>query len=639
MKHVLVGLMVVALAGAAFAQSGDKRILAARDALRSGDHATLERLAASADDHLLGHYVEYWRLLSHLDRRDTPPPTAALQAFVTLHSGSVPATRLAAHWLRRLAADEDWEGVLRVFPHTEPDVELRCLAWQAHHRLGDAAVLDEVAASWRELLANPVACDAVLEAVATTAHVALDEVWWRFRQQIDSRDPSPAHATLEWLGVGQERALRQLLADPAGYLDRLPDDFHRTRAGRELALAALVRLARRDPPLAHVRLLRRAERFTADEQRHAYLALGYHGALSRLPLTTEWYRAAGEVDMTASQREWRVRAALRAGEWNYVEQAIDGLDATQRSDPEWVYWLARARAERGDRSGAEALYAQIAKGYGYYPMLAAEELGRPFVAPERSAALAPEDKARAALDPDIRRAMRFYALGLPTEGLREWIAALRGRDRGFILGAAHVALDQGLLERAINAAEYADAGDNFELRFLTPYRELVEPQVTRQNLDLAWVYGLMRQESRFNIPARSSAGAQGLMQVMPATGRWVARQIGLKSYHPRMLNDPKTNVLLGTSYLRLILADLDDHPVLASAGYNAGPSRARRWRGDTPIEGAIYVATIPIDETREYVQKVLVNKVVYAALLEGRAQSLKARLGTIPAAVETTANR
>src|SRR5690606_13933369 len=152
MKHVLVGLMVVALAGAAFAQSGDKRILAARDALRSGDHATLERLAASADDHLLGHYVEYWRLLSHLDRRDTPPPTAALQAFVTLHSGSVPATRLAAHWLRRLAADEDWEGVLRVFPHTEPDVELRCLAWQARHRLGDAAVLDEVAASWRELL-------------------------------------------------------------------------------------------------------------------------------------------------------------------------------------------------------------------------------------------------------------------------------------------------------------------------------------------------------------------------------------------------------------------------------------------------------------------------------------------------------
>ncbi|MBA4741156.1 MAG: lytic transglycosylase domain-containing protein [Azoarcus sp.] len=639
MKHVLVGLMVAVLAGATLAQSGDKRILAARDALRSGDHATLERLASSADDHLLGHYVEYWRLLSRLDRSDEAVPSAALQAFVTLHSGSVPAARLAAQWLRRLAVDEDWEGVLNVFPHTEADVELRCLAWLARHHLGDATVFDEVATAWRDLASNPAACDPVLETAATTARVPVDEVWWRFRQQIDSRDPSPARTTLEWLGVGQARPLRQLLADPAGYLDRLPEDFHRSRAGRELALAALVRLARRDPPLAHVRLLRRAEHFTTDEQRHAYLALGYHGALSRLPLTTEWYRAAGDIDMTAGQREWRVRAALRAGEWEYVEQTIDGLDSAQRSEPEWIYWHARALAERGNHEAAKARYAEISGQYGYYPMLAAEELGRPFVAPERSAALAPEDKARAALDPGIRRAMTFYALGLPTEGLREWIAALRGKDRDFILGAAHVALDQGLLERAINAAEYADAGDNFELRFLTPYRELVEPQVVRQNLDLAWVYGLMRQESRFNIPARSSAGAQGLMQVMPATGRWVAGQIGLKSYHPRMLNDPKTNVLLGTSYLRLILADLDDHPVLASAGYNAGPSRARRWRSEHPIEGAIYVATIPIDETREYVQKVLVNKVVYAALLEGSAQSLKARLGTIPAAVETTANR
>ena len=182
---------------------------------------------------------------------------------------------------------------------------------------------------------------------------------------------------------------------------------------------------------------------------------------------------------------------------------------------------------------------------------------------------------------------------------------------------------------AINTAERTDPQANYDLRFLTPYRQLIEPQVHQQGLDMAWVYGLMRQESRFIAPARSSAGAQGLMQVMPATGKWVARKIGLAGYHQGMLTDPDTNVLLGTSYMRLILEDLDDHPVLASAGYNAGPGRARKWRDERPLEGAIYAETIPFDETRDYVKKVMANAVIYAAMLEAKPQSLKARLGTI----------
>ena len=126
--------------------------------------------------------------------------------------------------------------------------------------------------------------------------------------------------------------------------------------------------------------------------------------------------------------------------------------------------------------------------------------------------------------------------------------------------------------------------------------------------------------------AASSAGAQGLMQVMPATGRWVARKIGMTDYRRSRLQDPHTNVLLGTSYMRIVLDDLDDHPVLAAAGYNAGPGRAKRWRDGRSLEGAVYAETIPFDETREYVKKVMANAVIYAALMEGRPQSLKARL-------------
>lgn len=638
MKHTLISLILLTACSISVARDlpGDSRILAARDALRTGDRVTLESLAAVSDlRHPLDHYVEYWLLLNRLARPD-PAPGADIEAWLASNPNTVPATRLRAQWLRRMAEDGDWSGYLSVFAqHAERDEELLCLAWQARLALGDRAVLDEAAQVFATLAHSHPACDPVFETAVQQGKVAEDDAWWRFRRQIDSRQPDTARRTLQWLGV-DPRPFGRVLSHPAEYFDRLPQDFAKTRAGRELALAALVRLARNDVPPAHVRFLRRFENFSVEEREWMYAVLGYMGALSRLPLTNEWYATAGNAPMSAVQRAWRVRAALRAEDWPLVERSIERLHASEQTEVEWVYWRARARAAQGDRATAERLFRQIADGHGYYPMLAAEELGRRFAVNGQRDAISPADKSRAAADPGINAALTFYRLGLDTEAVREWIHAMRGKSRDFMVAAAHVALDHGLLDRAINTAELADAGTNFEIRFLTPFRELIEPQALRQQVDLAWIYGLMRQESRFNIPARSGAGARGLMQVMPETGRLVARQIGMPGYNPRMLNDPETNVLLGTSYMRMILDDLDQHPVLASAGYNAGPNRAKRWRGERPIEGAIYVATIPIDETRDYVQKVLVNKVVYAAMLEGRPQSLRERLGVIPPAATPT---
>ena len=169
------------------------------------------------------------------------------------------------------------------------------------------------------------------------------------------------------------------------------------------------------------------------------------------------------------------------------------------------------------------------------------------------------------------------------------------------------------------------------MRYLSPYSDQVRPAARKQSIDDAWVYGLMRQESRFITNARSTVGASGLMQLMPATARWVARKIGLKDFHPSQVNDTEVNVLLGTSYMRMVLESLDNHAVLASAAYNAGPGRARKWQADAPLEGAIYAETIPFTETRDYVKKVMSNAVYYSALFEGRPQSIKSRLGVIGA--------
>jgi soluble lytic murein transglycosylase len=420
------------------------------------------------------------------------------------------------------------------------------------------------------------------------------------------------------------------MRSPGPYLDRLAPNFAATRAGRELALAALVRLAREtDAHAAHSRLQRISDRLDHDERAYAYAVLGHHAALARMPEAAAWYRAAGEIPMSSEQRAWRVRAALRTRDWRMVQSAIEAMPAREQALPEWTYWLGRAHAAFGRNAESEALFARIAGEPHFYGLLAAEEGGQLFAPPPPGSAVSAEDAARVAAAPGLRRALALHRLDLRTESIREWNWALRGQDDGFLVAAARLALQNEIFDRAINTAERTDPRANFDLRFIAPYRQVIEPQVHQQGLDIAWVYGLMRQESRFIAPARSSAGAQGLMQVMPATGKWVANKIGLAGYHPGMLTEPDTNVLLGTSYIRLILEGLDNHPVLASAGYNAGPGRARRWRDEQALEGAIYAETIPFDETRDYVKKVMSNAVIYAAMFEGRPQSLKARLGTI----------
>ena len=628
-----VGMLVT---GAAFGQTttdfGDERIVAAREALRKGDRNSLDRLALTRSSHTLDAYVRYWRLFNVLARPESPPEHE-LETFLAEEAGSLLAERLRADWLRRLAKDGDWSQFVARYPGlVNPDREMRCTAWTARLMTGDRNVLTEVATEWRNLDDAPAACDTVLRAAHASGQVAEEEIWRRARRQVDTRKPDDARLTWGWLPANsapQPAQAEQALHSPAAWLDRLPANFAVTRAGRELVLAALTRIAREDANAAYARLLSLQDRLGSEERSHSHAVIAMHAAQNLQPDAAALYRAASGAELTPVQRAWRVRAGLRAGHWQDVRAAVEALPDAERQQPEWIYWLGRALAAEGQREAAEALFARIAGEPHFYGILAGEELGQRFAPPVANGLLPAAKLEEAENDPSLRRALALYRVDMRAEAIREWIWALRDRDEQFRLAAAHIALRNEIYDRAINTAELANPRANFELRFLTPYRDLIEPQVRNQGLDLGWVYGLMRQESRFVVPARSSAGAQGLMQVMPATGKWVAGKIGMNGYHHGLLSDPDTNVLLGTSYMRLILDDLDNHPVLASAGYNAGPGRARRWRDERPLEGAIYAETIPFDETRDYVKKVMANAIVYGAMLERQPQSLKARLGVI----------
>ncbi len=341
------------------------------------------------------------------------------------------------------------------------------------------------------------------------------------------------------------------------------------------------------------------------------------------------------MPLTEVQHEWRVRAALRAGDWAAVLAATDAMPAAQAQEPAWRYWRARALAAAGRNDEAGAIHRALAEDHRFYGLLAREALGRTAV-PARGAA-APGDAAPPSADAlaafgaqaGAKRTVKLAQLAMKPESLREWILVVRGLDDDGLLVAAEFARRAKLYDRAINTAERTVARHDFRLRYLTPYQEHFAAAARDNGIDEATLLAIARQESRFSVDIVSSAGAVGLMQLMPATARWVARQMGRGDYRPADIGDVATNTQFGAFYFKYWLDRLDGRPALAAAAYNAGPGRARAWRNGAPLEGAIWVETIPFNETRDYVKKVLANTMFYARELDAPYVPLSVRLGTI----------
>ena len=405
-----------------------------------------------------------------------------------------------------------------------------------------------------------------------------------------------------------------------------------------LARIALVRLARQDPARAAALMDagktpdgRTLKLGTADRA-FVWSQIAAAGMFRLDPQAPAWAEHARHAAISDHTRVWLARAALAEQDWTGLERILRAMDPALRQSPTWTYWHGRAQDALGHHKQARHIFQGLATRHDYYGKLAREELALPPAALPTPKA-APDSLVNAMDDNDgIRQAMAFYALGLRGEGNREWNFQMRGRNEQELRAAATWAARHGLLDRAINTDERIVTGQaDYSLRFPTPFAEQLLTITSQHAIDPAWVYGLIRQESRFVMQARSHVGASGLMQIMPDTARWVARQMGNTTYQAGQIDDLTTNLTFGSYYLKRALDDLSGSPVLATAGYNAGPRRAHTWRASLsrPLEGAIFTELIPFTETRHYVKAVLSNTVDYATLFSGQPQSLKSWLATI----------
>ncbi len=657
----IVHIAVLALAaavgcGAATAQpatkrgdvgNGDASVLAARDAFASGDRNRLAMAAAAIGEHPLQAYGEFWSLQLRL-RTERDGTAATLDedvgGFLRRHPGTYVADRVRLDWLLNLGARREFAVLLRERPAVVwgDDAQLRCYELLARYVTQERpkTLADEgrsLLAATRESATE--GCAALADALIADGHLS---PWTRVRALAEHNQLATARRAAAALPAADAAQALQILEQPARWLAT-----HERRISRqhiEPALLALARLARDDPEQA-AQFGSALNLHLSPEQRGlAWGRIGHMAALKLMPEALAWYRHGGEQVGVAPDTvradevlEWQVRAALRAGDWPTVRRTIERMPGRLADDPAWVYWHGRALAAAGNRAAAAVQYTRIAERFEFYGKLAAEELGQPIVLPAPAAAVSAEELAQMQANAGLRRALKFYQLGLRMDGHREWnwqlgVANDGGRmtDRQ-MLAAAEFARRNGVIDRMISTSERTREEFDFTQRFPSPYREALEAHARSAGLEPTWVYGLIRQESRFIEDIRSSAGASGLMQLMPATARYVARKVGMNDFSQARVNEVDVNLRLGTSYLRMVLDDLDGHPALATAAYNAGPGRPRAWRAALPgaVEGAVFAETIPFNETRDYVKKVMSNAVYYAALFDDRAQSLKQRLGTV----------
>ena len=606
----------------------------AEKALKRGATKEFNRLRKNLGDYPLYPYLEYQALVKKIERRGP----AEIENFLARHHDTLLAPRLRGRWLDHLAKHKRWTEYLSFYKDTD-NVSRRCYRLSALMATGkkDEALL-QVAEIWLHGKSRPRACDPVFKAWEKAGHRTTAMNWQRIEKAMEAGEWRLA----EYLGRGLSNADKVWLKRWVR-LHRTPrhaadiQRFDKAHPYRETMLSHAVRRLARWDGFEAMQLWHRLK--PAFDFNPAQITKTEHHIvrnLVRVPEETayDFIRTVdvGENDLEVHHA--RIRAALLREDWWQVIRWIAALPESERDKDRWSYWLARALEGNGDQNAADARYRKVAESRTYYGFMAADRVDVPYHLAHNETPVSTDDIAHIAQNDGIRRASEFLALDRTVDARREWRETTRDMDRMQLKAAAKFAEQQGWHDQAIFTLARTGFWDDLELRFPLEHTELVEQNARLHGIDIAWIFAVMRQESAFMRNARSHAGAMGLMQLMPATAKSVARQV-LKRKPPkrRELFRPDTNIALGSAYLKQMKGRLGDSAVLATAAYNAGPHRVDRWLPARTLPADIWIELVPFRETRGYLRRVLAYTVIYEKRMGLTPTRLRERLHPVPPSI------
>jgi soluble lytic murein transglycosylase len=613
--------------GSANLQQQRESFRAAYAAARTG--AAWRPLANGLESYPLYPYLEAAALQHDIENATR----AEIDAYLQRYAGLIPADDVREAELRWLARQKDWTGFQHFYRPGLGDT-LTCDALQARLARGEPLDFERDLAELWQQTSLPSACQPVLDAAFVQGLLTPQRVWDRIERAADAGRSSTISQSAAWLTGDDARAANRIadaVASPADFLKKA-DTLVDTPRNREAVSRALTRFARRHSAKAIDDWRSLSKRFAFDDaQRNRVLAaLALYNAVDFGPDPLARLASLPAEAQSDATREWRVRIAVAQGNWKAAQAAINALSPDELQHDEWRYWRARVAQKLGQADTARDDYAALAQQATFYGFLAADRVALPYtICPETIPADAIADAKIKAI-PGFARAFEFFALGMLHSARREWSRAFPDLSPPEQRQAAALASRMGWYDRAIFA--FGKSGDlqYYALRFPLANEDRVLEAAQAAGIDPAWTFAIIRAETAWQPDARSGADARGLMQLLPGTAELVSRRSGLPYPGPSSLYDPDVNIPLGTRYLAHLGMRFNGSPWLTSAAYNAGPGNAQRWvdaRGN--LDPEVFILTIPFNETRDYVTRVMSFATIYGWRLHGAPMAVSSRLPAI----------
>lgn len=612
------------------------RFLQAESALKKRDIQRFRELKEALESYPLYPYLEF----ADLSRRLGAAGNDEIETFLDRYAETPLAWRLRNAWLKLLARRGQWEKFLEIYaPSRDATMQCQWLRALINANQADKA-MPRVEALWLVGRSQPPACDPVFKAWRSAGYLSRDLIWQRIALAVRAGRPALAAYLAGFLDADERALAREWLRvreQPSRVIQVARMDYD-PEIVEALLLYGIERLAKRDPEQAAStwELLRTRFAFTGKTVAYVHRRIGLSYAFAHKAQALYWLNAIPESQMDDRAREWRILSSMQHGEWpqalEHILAVSEREDSASSSSQRWRYWMARSLESLGWQDDADSIYGELARERSYYGFLAADRIGSDYQLNNQTLEYSDHELRLVAAQPGAMRARELYSLGRTVDARREWRMFTQGMTSEALARAAKLAHDWGWHGRAIMTVARTSYLDDLEMRFPLAYHDRVLAQAKAQRLDPAWVYAIVRQESAFMADARSPAGALGLMQIMPGTGRKIGRTLDKPLRNRQQLYDADVSLEFGSTYLRILLDQLDENPVLAAAAYNAGPHRVERWRPqEQTIAADLWIENIPYRETREYLRRVIAYTTIYEQRLGHETVRLSARLAPIQA--------
>ncbi len=598
-------------------------------------------LDGSTDGEALRGYVLYPYLQQHriqLALAANPESWVAVdqaaEEFLKLHGVEPVARELRRTWYASLAKREEWERFLANY-RVEDDKTLRCDALTARLRLQRLdGLAPMIAQLWSNASDSLPACAAAFDWLKTQSDWNSALIERRARLALGTDNPAFARQMIALLPKDRMPPLEDwaaLVEQPRRAIDAAIADPKRAIAVEAL-LDGWTRLARGDPEAALQRYnsLVRTRKLDASGASRFALELALALSWNRRSEALIYFAKVQPADFDERGFEWYGRAAIWSSDWKLTVKTINTMPESLLQQTRWRYWLARANELLGDEATARTQYAAILKDDNYYAALAAARLQKPYIPVQESIDADDTEITALAREPPFVRAYELRSLELPElrdSAYAEWRFGYNKLDSAARQQAVVLASRWAWYDQAILVAAEQKLFNDYRLLYPHPFDAEVNAAAKVTGLAPAIIYAMLRQESIFRIEAVSSAGAKGLMQLIPETARRTARRWRLPA--PDDLLVPRVNILVGAAHLKDFVDRFNGRVALAFASYNAGPNAVARWLPSKPKEMDVWIENIPFNETRIYVQRALWHNVVFGWLATNAGQNTSDWLATV----------